>query len=132
MSTTATEQIQQFVAEHFRKTERIDCDGVLADYASSVDYFDHGVVSKDFIARDCSGYVKSWPEITLQITGPIEVLENRPGEYTITFGYDFDERNKAKGKISRGHADDIWRVEDRLARFQITYHRETIKRRSAR
>ena len=131
-STTATEQIQQFVAEHFRKTERIDCDGVLADYASSVDYFDYGMVSKDFIARDCSGYIKSWPEMTLQITGPIDVRESGAGEYTVSFGYDFEGRNKAKAKISRGHAADTWRVENRLGRFQITYHRETITRRTAR
>jgi serine/threonine protein kinase len=131
-STTATEQIQQFVAEHFRKTERTDCDGVLADYASSVDYFDHGVVSKDFIARECSGYIKSWPEIKLQITGPVDVRESGAGEYTVSFGYDFEARNKAKAKISRGHAADTWRVENRLGRFQITYHRETITRRAAR
>jgi serine/threonine protein kinase len=128
-STTATEQIQQFVAEHLRKTERIDCDGVLADYASSVDYFDHGVVSKDFIARDCSGYIKSWPEITLQITGPIEVRESGAGEYTVSFAYDFDARNKAKGKTSRGHATDTWRLENSGGGFKITYHRETVTKR---
>jgi serine/threonine protein kinase len=130
--TTATEQIQQFVAEHFRKTERLDCDGVLADYASRVDYFDNGVVGKDFIARDCSGYIKSWPEIMWQITGPIEVRESGAGDYTVSFGYDFEARNKAKAKISRGHAAYTWRVENRLGRFQITYHRETITRRTAR
>lgn len=128
----ATEQIQQFVAEHLRKQERTDCEGVLADYASSVDYFGNGVVNKDFIARDCSGYIKSWPEITLQITGQIEVRESGGGEYTVSFGYDFETRNKAKGKISRGHSANTWRVANGLGRFQITYHRETITRRPAR
>jgi hypothetical protein len=45
-ATNAIEQIKQFVAEHFRKTERLDCDAVLADYASQVDYFDNGVVAR--------------------------------------------------------------------------------------
>ena len=132
MSTTATERIKQFVAEHFRKTERCDCDGVLADYASRVDYFDNGVVGKDFIARDCTAYVKAWPEITLQVTGAIDVRDSGNGEFTVSFGYDFDARNKAKGKTSRGHAADTWRVQNRTGGYQITYHRETITNRSTR
>jgi serine/threonine protein kinase len=131
-TTSTTEQIKQFVAEHFRKTERLDCDGVLADYASRVDYFEHGVVGKDFIARDCSAYVKAWPEITSQLTGAIEVRESGNGEYTVSFGYNFDARNKAKGKTSRGHAADTWRVANGPGGFKITYHRETITNRSAR
>jgi serine/threonine protein kinase len=124
--TTAAEQIRQFVAEHFRKMERCDCSAVVSDYASSVDYFDSGVVSNDFIARECSAYVKAWPEMTLQLTGQIDVRESGTGEYAISFGYDFDERNKAKGKTSRGHAADTWRVRNSPGGFKITYHRETV------
>jgi serine/threonine protein kinase len=131
-TTAVIDQVKQFVAEHCRKTERSDCDGVLSDYASRVDYFDHGVVAKDFIARDCSGYVKAWPEIRVQVTGAVDVRESAAGEYTVSFGYDFDARNKAKGKISRGHAADTWRVENSSAGFKITYHRETITNRSVR
>jgi serine/threonine protein kinase len=131
-ATAATEQIKQFVAEHFRKTERLDCDGVLADYATRVDYFDHGVVGKDFIARDCGVYVKAWPELTLRVTGAIDVRDSGNGEFTVSFGYDFDARNRAKGKTSRGHAADTWRVHNGTGGYQITYHRETITNRSAR
>jgi hypothetical protein len=122
----AFDQIKQFVAKHFHKTERSDCDGVISDYASRVDYFEHGMVAKDFIARDCSAYVKAWPEIRLQLTGAVDVGETAAGEYTVSFGYDFEARNKAKRKISRGHAADTWRVENSVAGFRITYHRETI------
>jgi serine/threonine protein kinase len=128
-NATAAERIRQFVAEHFRKMERCDCDGVLSDYASRVDYFDNGVVSKDFIARDCIAYVKAWPQMALQLTGVIDVRENGAAEYTVTFGYDFDERNKAKGKTSRGHATYTWRVENSSGEFRITYHRETVMKR---
>lgn len=131
-TTAVIDQIKQFVAEHCRKTERCDCDGVLSDYASRVDYFDHGLVAKDFIARDCSAYVKAWPEIRLQVTGVVDVRESAAGEYTVSFGYDFDARNRAKGKNSRGHASDTWRVEKSFPGFKITYHRETITNRSVR
>jgi hypothetical protein len=131
-TTAVIDQIKQFVAEHCRKTERCDCDGVLSDYASRVDYFDHGVVAKDFIARDCSAYVKAWPEIRLQLTGAVDVRESAAGEYTVSFGYDFDAKNRAKGKNSRGHAADTWRVEKSFPSFKITYHRETITNRSTR
>ncbi|MEY2559843.1 MAG: eukaryotic-like serine/threonine-protein kinase [Verrucomicrobiota bacterium] len=127
-----SQKIRGFVADHFAKTERCDCDGVLSDYADRVDYFDHGLVTKAFIARDCSSYVKAWPEIKVQITGAIDVSESRPGQHTISFGYDFDARNRTKAKISRGHAADIWRVETRPGGFQIVYHRETITNRAAR
>jgi serine/threonine protein kinase len=131
-TSSTTEQIKQFVIDHLRKTERSDCDGVLSDYASRVDYFDNGVVGKDFIARDCSAYVKAWPEITLNPTGTIDVRESGNGEYTVAFGYDFDARNKAKGKISRGHAADTWRMENHGGGYQIIYHREAITNRSTR
>ena len=106
--------------------ERCDCDAVISDYASSVDYFDSGVVSKDFIARDCSSYVKTWPEMTMHLTGAVDIRESGAGEYTVSFGYDFDERNKAKGKTSRGHATDTLRVQNSAGGFKITYHRETV------
>jgi serine/threonine protein kinase len=125
-STTAAEQIRQFIAEYFRKTERRDCDGVVSDYASTVDYFDKGVVSKDVIALDCSAYVKAWPEMAWQLTGAIDIRESGLGEYTVSFGYDFDARNKAKGKTSRGHAMDTLRVRNSSGGFKITYHRETV------
>ena len=131
-TSVVIDQIKYFVAEHFRKTELRDCDGVLSDYASRVDYFDHGMVAQDFIARDCSAYVKAWPEIRLKFTGAVDVVENAAGEYTVSFGYDFEARNKAKGKISRGHAADTWRVGNKFPEFKITYHRETITNRSAR
>lgn len=131
-TAAATEQIREFVAEHFRKTERRDCDGVLSDYAGRVDYFDHGSVTKDFIARDCSTYIRAWPEIRLQLTRTVDVRETATGEYAVSFGYDFEARNKAKGKTSRGHAEDAWRVENSGAGFKITYHRQTITNRSAR
>lgn len=127
-----SDQIKQFVAEHFRKTERFDCDGVLSDYASRVDYFEYGMVGKDFIARDCSAYVKAWPEIRLQLTGAVDVVEYAAPEYTVSFSYDFEVRNRAKGKSSRGHAVDTWRVANNFPGFKITYHRETITNRSAR
>lgn len=124
--------IKQFVVDHCRKTERCDCEGVLSDYAPTVDYFDNGVVGKDFIARDCSAYVKAWPEITLQLTGPVEVRKSGAYEYTVSFEYDFDARNKAKGKVSRGHGADTWRLETNISGLAITYHRQTITNRSSR
>jgi serine/threonine protein kinase len=130
-TTSATGPVQQFVLEHLRKTERSDCQGVLSDYASQVDYFEYGRVTKDFITRDCSAYVKAWPEIRVQMTGTIDVRETGNAEYMVSFSYDFEARNKAKGKISRGHAADTWRVDNRLGRFQITYHRQTITNRSS-
>ena len=100
-TTAVIDQIKQFVAEHCRKMERCDCDGVLSDYASRVDYFDFGAWSAgDFIACDSNAYVKAWPEMRLQVTGGVDVRESAAGEYTVSFGYDFDERNRAKGKIS--------------------------------
>ena len=95
---------------------------MLADYASTVDYFDHGVVSKDFIARDCSGYVKSWPEITLQITGPIEVRESGAGEYTVSFGYDFEggTRPKPKSRAATPPIPGEWRTASGDSRSPIT------------
>ena len=118
--------IRQFVVDHLEKQERCDCAGVLADYGSRVDYSDNGEVDQAFIARDCSTYVKAWPELTLTFTGIIDLIGGGNGQYTVRFGYDFDARNKAKGNTSRGHATDTWRLEGDAGNYKIVYHRETV------
>ncbi len=122
----AAKYIRQFVVDHLEKAQRCDCAAVLADYGNRVDYFDNGVVEKDFIARDCSTYAKAWPELTLKFTGIIDLLGDRNGQYTVRFGYDFEARNTAKGKISRGHASDTWRLENDRGEYRIVSHRETV------
>jgi serine/threonine protein kinase len=124
--TDAMKYIRQFVVDHLEKQERCDCAGVLADYGSRVDYFDNGVVDQAFVARDCSTYVKMWPELTLRFTGIIDLLGSGNGQYTVRFGYDFDARNKARGKTSRGHSINTWRLEGEGGAYQIVYHRETV------
>lgn len=113
------------MVDHLEKAEQCNCTEVLADYADRVDYFDKGIVEKNFIARDCSAYVKAWPQLTLRLTDISDLRQKGNGQYIVQFEYDFEARNPARGKTSRGHASDTWRLEN----YRIVYHRETVTKR---
>src|SRR5205814_1287418 len=44
-------KLTAFVYEHHAKSSRKDIDGLVADFAGSAEYFDHGVVDRQFIRK---------------------------------------------------------------------------------
>ena len=48
--------IRNFILEHHRMLSRRDLDGIAGNYAANVDYFDHGVVTSQFIREDQKKY----------------------------------------------------------------------------
>ena len=48
--------IRTFILDHHQKLSRRDLDGIARNYAPNVDYFDHGVVTPQFIRDDQKKY----------------------------------------------------------------------------
>jgi peptidoglycan hydrolase-like protein with peptidoglycan-binding domain len=113
-------RINQFVQDYLRDGETPDIQKQVNYYAFPVRYFDHGAVSREFVTKDTSDYVKRWPERKYTLLGPVTFFaaENE-GETNVEFTIAFDLRsngrsakNKARGRTKnwwtlRGNGDEL-------------------------
>lgn len=110
------EKVNKLVEEYLRDGETEDIAAQLRYYALPVNYFDHGVVDRNFVRRDTTNYVKRWPERKYMLTEPVKfVSSGKDGETLVEFTIAFNVRNKnhvASGKTKnfwtlRADADDL-------------------------
>ena len=125
------ERVTKFVHDYLRDGEGADVPKQVNYYAFPVRYFDHGDVSKEFVTKDTSNYVKRWPERKYTLTGPVTFFasENKDEtnvEFTIAFELHSrtrSTRNKAVGKTKnwwtlRPTGDDLKIVAIKEARVR--------------
>ena len=65
------EKVNRFVQDYLRASETQNVAAQTTYYAFPVRYFDHGVVSQQFVTQDTSNYVKRWPERKYTLSGPV-------------------------------------------------------------
>lgn len=56
------QRAESFVRAYLDVCETSELDAEMAFYGDRVNYFDHGVVGRDFIARDVNRYYRRWPQ----------------------------------------------------------------------
>ena len=76
-------------------------------YADRVEYFDNGVVSRDFIIRDIQKYVTRWPKRRYWIEGDIRtaIVDQQQDITEVRFRLNFAVQNSMKA--ARGICDDV-------------------------
>jgi peptidoglycan hydrolase-like protein with peptidoglycan-binding domain len=111
------EEITKFVKDYLRDAETDDVDLQLGYFAFPVDYFDHGKVGRDFVAKDTRNYVRRWPQRKYMLTGPVKFLaSSRPDDTRLEFVIAFsvgDIKHAVHGKTK-----NYWTV---------TFHGENLK-----
>jgi hypothetical protein len=125
------ERITEFIQNYLRDGETADVQKQVNYFAFPVRYFDHGMVSQDFVTKDTSNYVKRWPERKYTLTGPVAFFASETeGETNVEFTIAFDLRsnsrsakNKATGRTKnwwtlRGNGDELKIVAIREARVR--------------
>ena len=113
-------RINKFVQDYLRDGETPDVQKQVNYYAFPVRYFDHGLVTQEFVTKDTSNYVKRWPERKYTLTGPVNFFaSDKEGETNVEFTIAFNLRssgrqtkNKATGKTKnwwtlRGNGDEL-------------------------
>jgi len=104
---TKQEQAQQdritnFVQKYLRDAETDDVDLQVSYYAFPVQYFDHGLASREFVIKDTRNYCKRWPKRKYTLIGPVKSMpSDKPGEIQVEFTINFsvaDDRRRANGK----------------------------------
>jgi serine/threonine protein kinase len=122
-------EITAFVYEHLRKSVNADINGLLADYADHVDYYENGYVDHSFIAKDRQTYSAGWPMVKIVPSGPVRNSENaNANRVTIWFDYRFDARNN-KGIHSLGDAANTWILDTSYGALKIVSEKQIVTNR---
>lgn len=121
------ERINQFVQDYLRDGETADIQKQVNYYAFPVRYFDHGLVSEEFVAKDTTNYVKRWPERKYTLTGPVAFFaSDAEGETNVEFTIAFDLRSNSRTSKNKatGRTKNWWTLRTTGDELKIVAIRE--------
>lgn len=99
-SQISASDAQQFVQTYLMTLSRCNPSDIALMYGDTVDYFDKGLVTRQFILGDKRAYCQRWPEVSFTLTGPIKVIETGDEDSIVTFTTHFSVRSPSRGPIS--------------------------------
>ena len=104
LTPEASRGVQTFIQMHHAKSTRGDVEGMLADYADRVDYFDRGMVDRNYIRKDELEYHAPGVRLTenFRVFPVFELLSDGSLAATYTIAY---ERHRPDGRWQKGLAD---------------------------
>ena len=121
------ERVNKLVQDYLRDAESSDVATQVKYYTFPVRYFDHGLVSEQFVTRDTTNYVKRWPERKYTLTGPVNFFaSSKDAETEVEFTIAFDLRNPertAKNKAT-GRTRNWWTIQAAGDELKIVAIRE--------
>jgi len=104
------QEITAFVRNILELNGKKDLSNVLPFYADKVDYYDRGVVTRDYIRRDLGYYFQNWDSISTDLDGDVVMIVlDQPEERTAKFISRFSVRNEKKAVA--GRTENIWRIQ---------------------
>ena len=107
------ERVNKFVQDYLRDGESSDVATQVKYYAFPVRYFDHGLVSEQFVSRDTTNYVKRWPERRYTLTGPVNFFASaNDAETEVEFTISFELRSPQRKTKNRavGRTKNWWTI----------------------
>jgi len=121
------DRINKLVTDYLRDGESQDIPAQVKYFGFPVRYFDHGVVSEQFVAEDTRRYIKRWPERKYTVIGPIAFFASPSNdetniEFTIGFELHSDART-TKNRVS-GRTKNWWTVRPEGEELKIVAIRE--------
>lgn len=121
------EQVTKLVQDYLRDGETQDVPAQVKYFSFPVQYFDHGIVSEQFVAKDTSNYVKRWPNRKYSLTEPVRFFaSDSEGETNIEFTIAFELQNKTRKEKNRaiGRTKNWWTVRAEGGELKIVAIRE--------
>lgn len=117
------QDITKLVQDYLRDAETDDVDLQVRYYASSVVYFDHGRVERDFVAKDTSNYIKRWPRRAYTLSGPVTFTPSgNDNAFNVEFTISFEVHNK-KHAVT-GKTKNFWVVKPQDGNLKIVAIKE--------
>lgn len=104
------EEIMAFIQRLLRLNETKDIDSVLACYADQINYYDRGVVTKDYIRKDMGYYFRNWNTITSSMDGDlVMIITDQQDTRIVKFVSRYQVQNA--NKLRTGRVENIWKVQ---------------------
>lgn len=124
LQNISPEEVTKFVEGYLRDAETQDVDLQVRYYEFPVEYFDHGQVSRGFVARDTGNYVKRWPTRHYRLTEPVAFFaSSKEDETRVEFTIDFTVKNSKH--TAAGRTKNYWTIKTQADRnFKIIAIRE--------
>jgi len=103
------EQITSFIRDLLDLNGRKDLAAIMPFYADIVNYYDRGVVDKDYISRDLGYYYRNWDTINTSLDGEVVVIVLDPEVRVAKFVTSYSVGNSKKSLA--GKVENIWKIE---------------------
>jgi len=100
-------------------------------YSDPVDYYDEGLLTRERLITSIAFYLSRWPVQRPSLASQPTWSQSNGTDYQVVFAYNFDARNPATSKRSRGTAQIVWLVRRKIddGKLVIVSARERILRR---
>ena len=119
------EEVNGFIQRLLRLNESKDLNSVLLCYADQVNYYDRGVVTKDYIRRDMGYYFKNWSVITSAMEGDlVMIVTDQQDVRTVKFVSRYAVEN-AKKSIT-GRVENLWKIQKINNQLKIVEQKQRI------
>jgi TPR repeat protein len=122
-------QVEDFINENLRLSNHRDIDGLVETRADQVDYFDNGIVDRDFIRSDISKYFQRWPYGEEALISPIRIKAATASDSAVvSFKTHFQVQNQ-KGEFIEGDNDSTLTVRNESGALKIVSEKSNVTRR---
>ena len=89
--------IQRMVDEYLQRNMQSSVDYVTSLYADKVDFYNSGIVDKNYIIKDKKDYFFKWPERNITLTGDIDVITgSEKRTWLAKFNFHYQYKNPKK------------------------------------
>lgn len=102
-------ELTAFVRRVLEVNGKKDLAAAASLYADQVDYYDRGMVNRDYVLRDLRYYYRNWDELTTSLEGDVVMIVlDQPEVRIAKFISSYSVRNDRKSL--EGRTENIWKV----------------------
>lgn len=124
-------EVRGFIRRYLEASQSPNPQDELAFYANRVDYFDHGVVDKDYIRNELAVYDQRWPQRKYSMGDSLRIVK-KDDKTLAKFRVAFQLANPPRNRRASGRIDDTFGIAKRGDDLEIVSMREARVRRGSR
>jgi len=104
------EEVSAFIRSILDLNQKKDMTSIMSFFADQVNYYDRGIVSKDYIRKDMGYYFRNWDRISSSLDGDVVlIVTDEPHVRIAKFVSSFSVAN-AKKSVT-GRTENIWKLQ---------------------
>ncbi len=104
------EEIAGMIRRILKYNEMKDLDSIMSFYADQVNYYERGLVNKDYIRKDMGYYFRNWDRINTALDGDVTLIVTDQHDMRIVKYYSVYYVENSK-KAIRGKTENVWKIQ---------------------